>query len=134
MFQHSSLFSSCILTFCLSPSQQIIGALLLYGCGSITGAALKGFKISFLIAGAVTIIIGLVFVAIIPVSPSTAWFLTVEEREVAVNRVAQEHASAEHSKFEWYQFWQTIKDPKLYLIFLWAFLICATSIVSFGSM
>ena len=112
---------------------QIVGALLLYGCGSIKNAALEGWRISFLICGALTIVIGIIFFVVVPVSPATAWFLSREEREVAVQRVAQEHASAAHSNFDWVQARQTLLDPKLYLVFLWAFFVCITSVVTFGS-
>lgn len=112
---------------------QIVGALLLYGCGSIKHGAMEGWRISFLICGAITIVIGVIFFLVVPVSPATAWFLTKEEREVAVQRVAQEHASAAHSNFDWVQARQTLADPKFYLIFLWAFFVCITSVVTFGS-
>jgi MFS family permease len=81
------------LSTCLDRSvPRIVGALLLYGCGSIKGGALKGWRISFLICAALTILIGIYFFVFVPKSPSQAWFLTPEEREVAVARVAQERA------------------------------------------
>jgi hypothetical protein len=40
----------------------------------------------------ITILLGGIFMLIIPVSPGTAWFLNPEERVVAEQRVAQEHA------------------------------------------
>ncbi|KAK4698629.1 MFS transporter, ACS family, allantoate permease, partial [Phenoliferia sp. Uapishka_3] len=112
---------------------QIVGGLLLYGCGSIKGAAIAGFRISYLIAGGVTILLGAIFMVVVPLSPSTAWFLNPEERIVATKRVAREHASAEHSNFSWPQAIATLKDPSFYLIFLWAFFVCITSVVTFGS-
>ncbi|GJN88188.1 hypothetical protein Rhopal_001153-T1 [Rhodotorula paludigena] len=112
---------------------QIVGALLLYGCGSIKDAALVGWRISFLVAAGLTVIGGIFFFVFVPVSPMTAWFLTPEERQVAVQRVAQERASGEHSNFDWHQFWQTLKDPRFYLVFLWAFFVCITSVVVMGS-
>ncbi|KAL8287329.1 hypothetical protein RQP46_003781 [Phenoliferia psychrophenolica] len=112
---------------------QIVGGLVLYGCGSIKHAAIAGFRISYLIAGGATIVLGIVFVLVVPASPSTAWFLTTEERAIAVRRVAREHASSQHSAFSRSQLFETLKDPKLYLIFLWAFFVCITSVVTFGS-
>lgn len=88
----------------------------------------------------ITILLGGVFVLIIPVSPGTAWFLTTEERAVAEQRVAQEHAvsrvsagchyytgltlnavaiqSAQHTKFQWDQATATLKDVKFWLVSL----------------
>ncbi|GAA5903191.1 hypothetical protein JCM6882_006989 [Rhodosporidiobolus microsporus] len=112
---------------------QIVGALLLFGCGSIQGGAIEGWRISFLICAALTVVGGAFFFIIVPASPATAWFLKPEEREVAVQRVAQERASGAHKEFDWHQFRQTLIDPKFYLVFLWAFFVCITSVVVFGS-
>lgn len=102
----------------------------------------------------ITITLGVIFLFLVPTTPATAWFLTPEERSVAVRRVAQEHASSQHSEFDWAQCRATLKDPRcelirsrlpaidipltfldstVYLIFLWAFFVCATSVVVFGS-
>ncbi|KAK8853019.1 hypothetical protein IAR55_003720 [Kwoniella newhampshirensis] len=112
---------------------QIVGALLLYGCGSIKNASIKGFKISFLLAGGITILLGVTFLLVIPLTPATAWFLTPRQREIAVYRVARERASFQHNQFDMQQAWATFKDPRLYLVFLWAVLVCMTSVVVFGS-
>lgn len=112
---------------------QIVGALMLYGLGSVTGASIAGWRIALLVCGALTIIIGGVFLVTVPVSPHTAWFLTEKEREVAVERVTREHATEQHTEWRWDQAYETLKDPLFYLIFIWAFCICATSVVSFGS-
>lgn len=71
---------------------QIVGALLLYGCGSIKGAAIEGWRISFLICAALTVLVGAYFLIMVPATPASAWFLSPEERIVAVQRVAQERA------------------------------------------
>ena len=90
---------------------QIAGALLLYGLGSVSSASLAGWRISMLVAGAATIIIGGVFLLVVPVSPHTAWFLTEEEKDLAIDRVAREHASLQHSEWRWDQAYETLKDP-----------------------
>ncbi|GAA5864731.1 hypothetical protein JCM1840_002211 [Sporobolomyces johnsonii] len=102
---------------------QICGALLLYGCGSIKNGAIEGFRISYLICAAMTIVAGVGFLLLVPSSPATAWFLNAEEREVAVHRVASERAAI----------WRTLRDVKFYLVFLWAFLLNGSSVISFGS-
>ena len=71
---------------------QIVGALLLYGCGSIKGGAIEGWRISFLICAALTVVVGVIFLVFVPESPGKSWILTAEERVVAVQRVAQERA------------------------------------------
>ncbi|GAA6033330.1 hypothetical protein JCM8097_006696 [Rhodosporidiobolus ruineniae] len=112
---------------------QIVGALLLYGCASIKGGAIAGWRISFLVGGALTLITAILFFLVVPASPSTAWFLKPEEREVAVQRVAQERASGAHKEFVWSQVWDTLRDPMYICVFLWAFFITITSVVVMGA-
>ena len=64
-----------------------------------------------LVAGGVTIIIGALFILIVPPTPASAWFLTPKERLVAVKRVEREHVSAQHSDWRWDQAYETLKDP-----------------------
>ncbi len=71
-----------------------------------------------LAAGAATIVIGAIFLVVVPVSPHKAWFLTEEERELAVDRVAREHASLQHSEWRWDQAYETLKDPLVCIIHL----------------
>jgi len=71
---------------------QIVGALLLYGCGSISGAAIEGWRLSYIICAILTLVGGALFFIFVPKSPSTAWYLKPDEREVAVLRVASERA------------------------------------------
>ncbi|GAA6052475.1 hypothetical protein JCM3770_001130 [Rhodotorula araucariae] len=112
---------------------QIVGALLLYGCGSIDNIAIKGWRLSYIICAILTLLGGAFFFIFVPKSPATAWFLKPEEREVAVLRVASERATGEHSNWDWVQFWQTLKDPRFYLVFIWAVCVCLTSVVTMGS-
>ncbi|KAG0655350.1 hypothetical protein C6P46_001047 [Rhodotorula mucilaginosa] len=112
---------------------QIVGALLLYGCGSIKGGAIEGWRISFLICAALTVVVGVIFLVFVPESPGKSWYLTPEERVVAVQRVAQERASGAHSEIDMRQVKQTLLDVRFYLIFLWAVMVCITSVVTFGS-
>ena len=90
---------------------QIVGALLLFGLGGVHNAAIAGWRISFLVAGALTIIIGGIFLLVVPVSPHTAWFLNDRQKYVAVERVAREHASGHHTEWRWDQMYDTLRDP-----------------------
>ncbi|WWC98755.1 hypothetical protein V866_005648 [Kwoniella sp. B9012] len=112
---------------------QGLGGLFLYGLSSIKGH-IHGWRIAMLIAGAMSICIGLAFAYLIPADMKGAWFLTAEEKQIAHDRVAREHASAHERHFQWDQFWETMKDPKFYLVFSWAFLLCACTVLNFGTL
>ncbi|OCF78449.1 hypothetical protein I204_00389 [Kwoniella mangroviensis CBS 8886] len=112
---------------------QALGGLFLYGLSSIKGH-IHGWRIAMLIAGGISICIGLAFAYLIPANMNGAWFLTAEEKQIAHDRVAREHASAHERHFQWDQFWETVKDPKFYLVFSWAFLLCACTVLNFGTL
>ncbi|TYJ55877.1 hypothetical protein B9479_003400 [Cryptococcus floricola] len=112
---------------------QGVGGLMLYGLSSIKGA-LAGWRIAMLIVGGLSIVIGLLFAYLTPTNAESAWFLTKEDRQIAVDRVALEHASAESREWRWDQFWETLKDPKFYIIICWSFLVCACTVLNFGTL
>jgi MFS family permease len=64
----------------------IIGSALNYGFGQITGGELRRWQYIYLLAGAFTIVFGC-WCFFVPSSPVSAWFLTAEERIVAVERL-----------------------------------------------
>lgn len=84
---------------------------MLFGLGSVDSAAIAGWRIALLVCGSLTIIIGGVFLLLVPVAPHTAWFLNEKEREVAVDRVVREHATEQHADWRWDQAYETLKDP-----------------------
>lgn len=91
---------------------QGIGGLLLFGLASINGV-IAGWRIAMLIAGAMSIVVGLVFAWLTPAKIKNAWFLTPEERQIAHDRVAAEHASGETKQWSWPQFYKSLMDPRV---------------------
>lgn len=94
------------------PGANDPGGMMLFGFSSIQGA-ISGWRIAMIIAGCMTIVVGTLFAWLIPNKIETAWFLTPEDRVIAVKRVAAEHASAEMKVWDWDQFWETVKDPRV---------------------
>ncbi|KAH8903406.1 MFS general substrate transporter [Coniochaeta sp. PMI_546] len=97
----------------------IIGGLLGYAIGHIT-SGLPQWMYVFLIFGAISFAWGLVFLAFMPDLPSTARFLKRREVAVAVERVAANRQGVKNHYFKKYQMWQTLKDPKTWILFVMA--------------
>ncbi|WWC58767.1 uncharacterized protein I303_101311 [Kwoniella dejecticola CBS 10117] len=112
---------------------QGFGGLFLYGLSSIK-SSIQGWRIAMMVAGGLSIIIGLLFTWLVPVNAKGAWFLTEKDRQIAIDRVAREHASAESREWRWDQCWDTLKDVRFYLTFLWAFCLCACTVLQFGTL
>lgn len=52
-----------------------------------------------------------------PDSPTNAWFLTPEERIIAVERIKGNQAGVENKHWKREQFIECLKDPKTWLFF-----------------
>lgn len=94
----------------------IFGGLLGYAIGHIT-SGLQQWMYIFLIFGAISFAWGLLFLIFMPDLPSSARFLTEEERVIAVERVAVNRSGVKNHHFKQYQLVQALKDPKTWILF-----------------
>lgn len=95
----------------------IIGGALNYGFAQITGGGLKRWQYIYLFAGAITVLFG-VFCFLIPDSPMNCWFLSHEEKHVAVERLRAGQAGVRNHKIKLEHVREAVRDPKFPLIFL----------------
>ncbi|KAF2491956.1 MFS general substrate transporter [Lophium mytilinum] len=91
--------------FSAAPLFIIIGGALNYGFVQIHGGMLKSWQYIYLLAGALTVVFGLMCFAI-PNSPVSAWFLTPAERIVAVERLRRGQTGIR----------EALLDLKIYLV------------------
>jgi MFS family permease len=95
----------------------IIGGALNYGFAQITAGALKRWQYIYLFAGCLTMLYGVLCLAI-PDSPVSAWFLTPEERIVAVECLRASQMGVRCHKLKVSQMRETVLDVKVWLIFI----------------
>ncbi|GMF91390.1 unnamed protein product [Aspergillus oryzae] len=93
----------------------IIGGALNYAFGQISSRALKRWQYIYIFAGALTFLFGL-WCCIMPNSPVSAWFLTPEERVVAVERLRKGQTGVRCQKIKWDHIKESFLDLKLYTI------------------
>ena len=87
--------------------------------GHIT-SGLQQWMYIFLIFGAISISWAIVFLIFMPDLPSSARFLTAEEKVVAVERVATNRQGVKNTHFKRYQVIQFLCDPKTWILFIMA--------------
>lgn len=88
-----------------------------YGFAQVEGQALRGWQYLYILAGALTVVFGIVCFAI-PSSPVTAWFLTPDERVAAVERLRLGQTGVRGTTFKWAQISESLRDVKVWLIFV----------------
>lgn len=81
----------------------------------------------FLICGALTSVCGVVFYFVMPAGPTTAWFLTPEERIAAGHRLASQHDGGDKTNFSMAQLKESVFDFKSYAAFAFGILVTAPS-------
>lgn len=101
----------------------------MYGIGGANGLALASWRVMFLVTGAFTIVVGVAFLLLMPVSPQKAWFLKPKEREIAHARLQVDRLTDEHWNFDKHQLWEALLDPKVWCIFVLSLMNCVTSFV-----
>ncbi|KZV69757.1 MFS general substrate transporter [Peniophora sp. CONT] len=73
-----------------------------------------------IVTGLITLVISVLFWFLFPDSPTTAWFLTHEERILAVQRLRVNQTGVENKTFKRAQFIEAIKDPKTWMLALFS--------------
>ena len=95
----------------------IIGGALNYGFAQIEGGGLRRWQYIYLLAGALTILFGLVCLSI-PNSAVSAWFLTPAERIIAVERLRKGQTGVRCQVLKASQMKEAVLDPKIWIIAL----------------
>jgi MFS family permease len=104
---------------------QIVGSLMMYGIGERASSfgALAPWRVMFLICGGITIVIGVLFLCVIPAGPNTAWFLTPHERIIAARRMSSYQDAGDKTYFSWAQFREAAVDVQTLHGFLFGVLV-----------
>lgn len=101
--------------FCFNGIGQIFGAVVSYaiavGIRKNGYDALKGWQVIFLMTGGLTVLCGIIFFFAVPDSPVNAWFLTKEEKVMAIERIRGNQQGVGNKKFKKHQLTEALKDP-----------------------
>ncbi|TRX95693.1 hypothetical protein FHL15_003247 [Xylaria flabelliformis] len=98
----------------------IIGSALNYGFAQISNSALRPWQYIYVLAGGLTFLFGIWCLFCLPNSPLDAWFLTPEEREVAVERLraGQTGVCHQNKEIKPSQIREALFDAKVWLVAL----------------
>lgn len=105
--------------YCTNGVATMLGGLIGYAIGHIT-TGLPRWMYVFLIFRSASTVMGIITLLFLPNLPTTAKFLTPSERVIAVERVAGNQQGVKNSHFKTYQAWQTLYDPKTWILFVMA--------------
>ncbi|KAH9928512.1 MFS general substrate transporter [Epithele typhae] len=116
--------------FLMNGAAIILLGLVAYGTLHIHNDVLQAWQWLMIITGIITLVTAVVFWFMFPDSPATAWFLTPEERVIAVERIKVNQAGVENKHFKRDQFIETLRDPKTWIWFFFAAISNVTNSLS----
>ncbi|KAF8521394.1 MFS general substrate transporter [Hysterangium stoloniferum] len=101
--------------FLMNGSAQMISGFLSFGVLHIHKSALHPWQWFMIITGILTLILAVFYWILFPDSPANAWFLTLEERKIAVERIKVNQTGIGNKQFKWEQVVECLKEPKTWL-------------------
>lgn len=108
--------------YCATGYVSIIAPLINYGLGHIAGA-LSPWRYMYIVAGAITILWGVVIYFILPPDPVRAKGFTDRERYIAVARLRSNNSGVRNTHFKGGQVLDALTDVKFWLSFSMSFLL-----------
>ncbi|KAJ7268564.1 major facilitator superfamily domain-containing protein [Mycena rebaudengoi] len=106
--------------FLMNGTAQIISGFISFGTLHIQTTGFEPWQWLVIITGILTLITSVSFWFFFPDSPTNAWFLTAEERAVAVLRLKQNQTGVENKHFKKEQMIEALTDPKSWLFALFS--------------
>jgi len=101
--------------FLMNGTAQIITGFISFGSLHIKTSSFEPWQWLMIITGILTLFTALAFWFLFPDSPTNAWFLTVEERTIAVQRIKENQTGVENKHFKKDQLIEALTDPKTWL-------------------
>ncbi|KAL2679217.1 hypothetical protein Neosp_009984 [[Neocosmospora] mangrovei] len=131
-YRPDEMASRIVLVTLLGNFSAVISGVLSFAFDGVHARGLSGWKWLILTEGVFTIILGIVVYLVLPDFPNTASWMSQEEKDFIQARLPINAPRAAEKDFDWKEFWQTLKDPKLWLFLLcWAFYTIGTTGLQF---
>jgi len=106
--------------FLMSGSAQIMSGFISFGSLHIHTGGFKPWQWLMIITGILTLITAILFFFLFPDSPTSAWFLTSDEKVKAVQRIKENQSGVENKHFKKEQMIEALTDKKTWLFALYA--------------
>ena len=113
--------------FAFSAFASAFGGVLAYGLTQIQGPnGFAGWRWLFCVEAAITLILVPIVYVIFPRTPTTAWFLTKEEKMMMQTRYELDPNWGNEDKFNWHECFKAFLDPKFHAFWVYQFCVDVT--------
>ncbi|KAH8672594.1 permease of the major facilitator superfamily [Tricladium varicosporioides] len=104
--------------YCGLGGGQILGGILSFAFQHVTSKTFQGWRMMFVVVGAVNIIIGILVVIFLPAKPQDAKFLTKEEKSFVLARLATNQTGLPKKEAKKAQILEAFADANIWLLCL----------------
>lgn len=104
----------------MNGTAQIISGFISFGTLHIKTKAFEPWQWLMIITGTITLLNAVAFWFLFPDSPTNAWFLSPQERVIAVQRIKVNQTGVENKHFKKEQMIEALLDPKTWLFALFS--------------
>lgn len=108
--------------FLMNGSAQICAGFISWCLLQVQHPPIGLWRIYFLMCGGITILLSIAYALFLPDSPTTAKFLTHQEKIWALERIKDNQTGVENKHWKSEQAWEAMCDPKLWLFALFSLL------------
>ncbi|EIW80168.1 MFS general substrate transporter [Coniophora puteana RWD-64-598 SS2] len=106
--------------FLMNGTAQIISGFISFGSLHIQTSGFQPWQWLMIITGAITFALAICYWFFFPDSPTNAWFLTMDERVKAVQRIKENQTGVENKHFKKEQLIEALLDPKTWIFALFS--------------
>jgi MFS family permease len=108
--------------FAFSAFSSAFGGLLAYGLTQVHGPnGWEGWRWLFAVEGAMTLVLVPLFFFVFPKHPTTAWFLSAEEKNMMQARYDNDPHWGQDEEFSWAESLSALTDPKWFAFWIYQF-------------
>ncbi|KAF5615984.1 tartrate transporter [Fusarium sp. NRRL 25303] len=131
-YRPDEMASRIVLVTILGNFSAVVSGVLAFAFNGVHAQGLSGWKWLILTEGVFTILLGIYAYIFMPDFPDTARWMSDEEKAFVQARLPINAPRAAEKDFDWTEFWNTLKDHKLWLFLLcWAFYTIGTTGLNF---
>jgi MFS transporter, ACS family, allantoate permease len=106
--------------FLMNGVAQIIAGFIGFAVLHVKSDTIEAWQWLMIVTGALTFLLGIFFWFFFPDSPTNAWFLSKEDKELAVRRIKANQTGVENKVFKKEQMIEAFTDPKTWMFALYS--------------
>lgn len=114
-YKRDQQYQRTLMWFSMNGLGTILSNSLGIGLLNRSSLPIHGWKLLYIIMGAISIVLGVVFFFYMPNSPAEAWFYTAEEKRWQIERIRENKQGYGSNKIKWYQVKEAFLDIHTWL-------------------